>query len=239
MDRLNLQAEERIILGKKVARLRKLGKLPGHVFGKKVDTEHVTVDKKEFLKTFRLAGETGVIDLKIGAEKVRPVMVRGFEVDPITGEPTHIDFYQVNLSVKVTVPVPLVLIGDEPEKVKLGEAMVLQTLNEVQVEALPNDLIEKIEVNIASLQEVDDAITVASLTFDREKLNILADPEEVVVKLAPIVVEVIEEPIPVEGEAVEGAEGEVTEDGEEGTAKEGSEATEGESSQESSEPAKE
>ncbi len=187
MDRIALHADERTILGKKVKTLRKVGKLPGHVFGKKVNTEHVTVDLKDFLKTFITAGETGVIDLKIGSEKVRPVMVRGVEHDPITGQPLHVDFYQVNLSEKVTVPVPIELTGDEPEKVHLGEAIVLQTLSEVQVEALPTDLIEKLVVNIAPLQEIDDAITVGELTYDHSKLTILAEPEEVVVKLAPAI----------------------------------------------------
>src|SRR3990170_8636707 len=179
MDRLSLQAEERKILGKKVKNFRVVGKLPGHVFGKGLETEHVSVDGKTFLKTFKEAGETGLIDLKIGTEKVRPVMVREVQYDPVSGEPIHIDFYQVNLTQKVKVPVPLVLVGEQPESVHLGEAIVLQTLNEVEVEALPTDLVEKIEVDITSLKNIDDAITVGQLNFDRSKLTVLADPEAI------------------------------------------------------------
>lgn len=189
MDRLSLHAEERKVLGKKVKNLRKDGKLPGHVFGKGVDGESVSVDGKTFLKTFKEAGETGVIDLKIGAEKVRPVMVRGVQVDPVSGDPIHIDFYQVNLSQKVKVPVPLVLIGEQPESVHLGETIVLQTLQEIEVEALPTDLVENIEVDITSLKNVDDAITVGQLNYDRSKLTVSAPEEEIVVKLAPAVTE--------------------------------------------------
>lgn len=187
MDRISLHAEGRQILGKKVKKLRKDGKLPGHVFGKGVETEHVSVDGKTFLKTFKEAGETGLIDLKIGAEKIRPVLVRGVQYDPVSGHPIHIDFYQVNLSQKVKVPVPLVLIGDQPESVHLGEAIVLQTLNEVEVEALPTDLVEKIEVDIISLKNIDDAITIGQLQFDRNKLTVSVPDEEIVVKLAPAV----------------------------------------------------
>ena len=195
MDRLSLQAEERIILGKKVKNLRKDGKLPGHVFGKGLETEHVSVDGKTFLQIFKEAGETGVIDLKISklaadavdAEKVRPVMVRGIQYNPVSGEPVHIDFYQVNLTQKVKVPVPLVLIGEQPESVHLGETIVLQTLNEVQVEALPTDLVENIEVDITPLKNIDDAITVGQLSYDRSKLTIDAAEEDIVVKLAPAV----------------------------------------------------
>lgn len=182
-----MHAEERIILGKKVKKLRRDGLLPGHVFGKGVEGEMVTVSAHDFLKTFHQAGETGLIDLKIGKEKVRPVLVREVQYDPISGAPIHIDFYQVNLTEKVRVPVPLVLVGDEPEAVHLGEAIVLQTVNEVEVEALPTDLVEKIEVDIAPLKAIDDAITVGQLSVDRSKITIHADSEEIVVKLAPAV----------------------------------------------------
>ncbi len=187
MDRLSLQAQERKILGKKVKALRRDGKLPAHVFGKGVEGENVLISTKDFLKTFHEAGETGLIDLKIGTEKVRPVLVREVQYDPVEGNPIHVDFYQVNLAEKVKVPVPLVLIGEQPESVHLGEAIVLQTLNEVEVEALPTDLVEKIEIDITALKNVDDAITVAQLNFDRSKLTVHALDEEIVVKLAPAV----------------------------------------------------
>ncbi|MBI3103466.1 50S ribosomal protein L25 [Candidatus Daviesbacteria bacterium] len=223
MDRLSLQAQERVILGKKVKRLRKDGLLPGHVFGKRVDGETVAVDQKEFLRTFHLAGETGLIDLKIGTEKVRPVLIREVQHDPISGDLIHIDFYQVNLQEKVKVSVPLVLIGEQPESVHLGEAIVLQTLNEIEVEALPAEMVSKIEVDITPLKQIDDAITVGQLNYDRAKLTLQAEPEEIVVKLAPAVTAEMEklmeeqaaetaaaaaetaEGTPAEGEAVEGA----------------------------------
>lgn len=187
MDRLALHAEERQVLGKKVKKLRKDGNIPGHVFGKGVEGENVLILAKEFLKTFKEAGETGLIDLKIGKEKVRPVLIRDVQYDPVSGDPIHIDFFQVNLTQKVKAPVPLVLIGEQPEVIKLGEAISLQTINEVQVEALPTDLVEKIEVDISSLKAIDDAITIGQLSYDRSKLTILSQDEEIVVKLAPAV----------------------------------------------------
>lgn len=189
MDRLSLNAQERTILGKKVKKLRVDGLLPAHVFGKGVDGEVVVVKTTEFLKTFHQAGETGLVDLKIGAEKVRPVLIREVQYDPVTSKPIHIDFYQVNLSEKVKVSVPIVQIGEPAEAVHLGEAIILQTLNEVEVEALPTDLPEKIEVDITNLKQLDDAITLGQLNFDREKVSVEADPEEIVIKLAPAVSE--------------------------------------------------
>ena|SRR3989344_4227784 len=187
MDRLSLKAEERKVLGKKVKNLRKDGILPAHVFGKGVEGEIVSVDQKEFLKVFKVAGETGLIDLKIGTEKIKPVLIREVQYNPVSGDLIHVDFYQVNLLEKVKVSVPIVQIGEAPESVKLGETIVLQTLSEVEVEALPADLPENIEVDITSLKEIDDAITVGQLNYDHEKVTVHVDPEEIVVKLAPAV----------------------------------------------------
>lgn len=245
MDRIALKAQERDTLGKKVALLRKQGFLPGHVFGKNTDGENVTVNAKEFLQVYSQAGETGLVDLKIGEEKIRPVLVRGLQHDPYSGAILNIDFYQVNLREKVAVPVPVVLVGEEPESVHLGETVVLQPISELQVEALPTDLVENIEVDISALKQVDDAISVGDLKYDREKLTILAEPEEVVVKLAPAVTEemkaLLEEQEAEAQAATEIAEGEPGEgvekaQGEEGESL-GGESTEGgeEKSEEASE----
>lgn len=188
MNKISLQAEERTILGKKVKNLRKNGVIPAHVYGKKMQTEHVSVSEVDFIKVYKEAGETGLIDLKIGSEKIKPVMIKGVQIHAVTGNPLHIDFYQVDLSQKVTVPVPVILIGEQPETVKSGEAVVIQPLSEVEVEALPTSIPEKIEVDITSLKQIDDAILVAQLKAP-EGVTILADQEAVVVKLDTAITE--------------------------------------------------
>lgn len=222
MDKTALRAQERTILGKKVKILRKDGIIPGHVYGNKADGEAVSVVLKDFMKIYQQAGETGLVDLKIGDDRSKPVLIRGVQFDPISSEILNIDFYQVNLKEKVRVPVPIVLTGEEPESVKLGEHVILQNLNEVEVEALPTDLIEKIEVNIEVLKQVDDAITVDQLNYDRETLTVLADGEEVVVKLAPAVTEemkaLLEEQ---EAEAEAAQEAQAVEEGAEAEIEEG------------------
>lgn len=188
MQRIPLHAEERTILGKKVKGLRQQGFIPAHVFGKKLDTEHVSVKVLDFKKVYAAAGASGLVDLKIGEEKVRPVLIRDVQLDPLRGNPLHIDFYQVNLKEKVSVPVPIVLIGEEPELVHIGEAVVIQPLSEVEVEALPSELPENIEVDINKLQAIDDAILVSNLKIPAG-VAILTDPEAVVVKLDSAVTE--------------------------------------------------
>lgn len=232
MDRIPLKAQERTVFGKKVKQLRRNGLVPAHVFGNNTEVEHVSVNGKDFLSVFKRAGETGLVDLKIGEEKVRPVLIREIEHDPVRGELLHIGFYQVNLKEKVTVPVPIVLIEPEEgiESVKMGEAVVLQNLAEVEVEALPTDLIENIEVNISNLKNVDDAITVADLSYNRETITVLAEPEEVVVKLAPAVTEEMKALMEEQAAEAEAAAAEQA-------AEEGGEAKEGEAAEGEEEPA--
>lgn len=232
MDRQSLKAQERTVLGKKVKHLRKAGIIPAHIFGNTKDVEHVQINLKEFTQVIHKAGETGLIDLKIGEEKIRPVLIRETDFDPRTGGLTHVGFYQVNLKEKVTVAVPVVLVGEGPESVKMGEHVVLQNISEVEVEALPTDLIENIEVNINVLKNVDDAITVDQLSYDRSTITILTNPEEVVVKLAPAVTEEMQELLEEQDseaqaatEEAAAAEGEETA---ESTATEGNESPDGE-----------
>lgn len=238
MQRTPLKAQEREILGKHVNKLRRDGIIPAHVFGNKVETEHVSVKAVDFTKVYHQTGETGLIDLKIGEEKIRPVLVRDIQVHAVTGLPLHIDFYQVNLLEKVTVPVPVVLIGDELEIVHSGEAVVIQPIGEVEVEALPTELPEKIEVDISGLKAIDDAILVSQLSVP-EGVTILADPEAVVVKLDNAVTEEMKQLMEEQAaeaaaaaEAVapeEGAEAPVGEKGApEGEAAEGEQAPKGE-----------
>lgn len=240
MDKINLKADDRTVMGKKVKLLRKQGIIPGHVFGNTKEVEHVQVNAKDFIAVLKQAGETGLISLRIGEDKVRPVLIRETDFDPRTGNLTHIGFFQVNLKEKVTVPVPIVLVGEEPESVKMGEHIVLQNLSEVQVEALPGDLIENIEVNIEVLKNVDDAITVDQLNYNRELITVLAEGDEVVVKLAPAVTEemkaMLEEAdaeVAAAEEAAAGEEGAEKAEGEEGETAESSEENTTESGEQS------
>jgi large subunit ribosomal protein L25 len=95
MQRIPLKATERTVTGKKVRFLRRDGFVPGNVFGNKVDSEAVSIKKADFLKAYDEAGETGLIDLRIGEEKVRPVLIRQVQEDPVTDTILHVDFYQV------------------------------------------------------------------------------------------------------------------------------------------------
>ena len=87
MTKITLKSEKREIFGRKVSRLRKQGKIPANIFGKKIKSESITVDSKEFTSVFEKAGETQIIDL--GGKSV---LVSNIQIDPVSDEYIHIDF---------------------------------------------------------------------------------------------------------------------------------------------------
>jgi large subunit ribosomal protein L25 len=174
------------------------------------------VQKDEFGKVFKEAGETGLVTLKVGNEE-KPVLIHNVQLDPTTEDILHIDFLQVDLKEKVTAKVPLEIVGESPaEKQGLGTAVTVK--DEIEVEALPADLPEKFEIDSAILTEVDQAICVKDIKVDSSKVTVLDDPEDILVKVEPLRKEEVEAPpvveaVPVEGEAPAAAEGETAGEG--------------------------
>ena len=213
MSKTILKAEKRSVEGRKVKTLRNKGILPGNVFGKKVKSLAVQVDLKDFEKTCKEVGETGLLTLSIGTDE-RPVLIHNLQLHPISDESVHVDFLQVDLKVKVEADIPVELSGESPAE-KQGVGTVVQYVNEVKVEALPADLPEKFEVDTSGLAEVDQAIMVKDLSYDKAKVEVKTNPDEIVAKVEPPQKEeVVEAPVaPAEGEvptegAVEAGNGE-------------------------------
>ncbi len=214
-----LNATKREVLGKKVKKLRKEGILPGNVYGKELSSTALQVDMKTFIDLYKEVGGSGLVDLTIEG-KTSPVLIKSVQFEFRNHTPVHADFFQVNLKEKVKTMVPLVLIG-EAVAVTNNVGTLLQTLNEVEVEALPEALPENIEVNIEGLAEVNDQIMISDLKAP-EGVALTTDESQVVVKIAEIVVEAEPEP-----EVVEGEEGAAPAEGEESSTEESSEAKEG------------
>ena len=230
MEQTPLKAQPRKILGRKVKTLRHEGLIPAHVFGRKVKTTHVQVKATEFGKVFEKVGETGIIDLTVDSEK-KPVLVKNVQMHPVNDIPLHIDFYQVNLSEKVKVNVPLEIIGEAPAvHKKIG--VLLTPVSELEIEALPADLPENIQIDVSSFEKVGDEIKVKDLKVDRSKIEISADEELVVAQIGELVtreMEAVEAEVEAEqaeaaAEKAAVAEGEPRPEGREGAPAEGAEA---------------
>lgn len=184
MEKLKLSATKRNIVGRKVKKLRKEGVLPANLYGKKIASCSIQIPEKDFVLVFRKAGETGLIELTLENKK-HPVLIHHIQYHPVTNCPLHADFFQVDLKEKVATRVPLTIISEAPAvKDKIGT--LLQLISEIEVEALPTDLPDKIEVNVGKLVAVDQSIKVAELVVG-DKIKILTSPNLEIVKVAPLV----------------------------------------------------
>ena len=219
MKKEKLSVRKRTILGKKVKKLRKQGIVPAALYGKKVKSLSLEIDLKTLRQVYNKTGESGLIELLIEGEKEeRPVLIHNLQTDPLTEQILHTDFYQVDLKEKVTSTVPVVAKGEAPAVVE-RRGVLLQPLSEVEVEALPQDLPDHLEANIERLTEVDQAVLVKDLIFDKSKVTVLAKPEELVFKIGSLVTKEAEEELKAEEEAKAAAEvkeGETAEVKEEG-----------------------
>ncbi|MDP2947779.1 MAG: 50S ribosomal protein L25 [Nanoarchaeota archaeon] len=213
MEKITLKAKVRKEVGRKVKLLRKEGILPANIYGKKIKSESIQIDLKEFLDVYKKVGDT-----KLFYINERPVLVANIQKNPVSDALLHVDFHQVDLKEKVEAKVPIELTGESPaEKQSIGT--VVQYLNEIEVEALPTDLPDKFEIDISKLTEVDQSIHVKDLPYDKSKIEVKTDLEEILVKVEPPQKEEVVAPpvaeVPAEGE-VPVSEGEAAPEAEAG-----------------------
>jgi len=200
-DTNTLKIEPRAELRKRNRNLRAGGKVPGVIYGPGVHPVSVTLGEREFIRAFNKVGRTQLLDLVINQDTPRRVLVREVQYNPRSGRLVHVDFYQVNLKEKITADVPVMIVGVAPA-VQRGEGELLQNLHSLRVNCLPTDIPEHFECDVSGLEAVDETVRVGQIQAP-PAVEILNDPEEVVVKVAHIKVVVEEVP---EVEAVEGEE---------------------------------
>jgi large subunit ribosomal protein L25 len=231
-SRLNLAAEPRELTGKKVAILRRAGRLPGVVYGHGISSENVSVDAHEFDLLRRKAGQNALIDLSVHGKKARPVLVHDVQVHPVHRRPLHVDLFLVRMTEELTVDVPLVPIGTSNAIENLNGTLLHQ-MESVRVKALPDHLPQSIEYSIESLVDFEVSIKVSDLAIPGD-VTLLTDPEEVVAKVLPsrLQAEAAEDAEAAEA-AAEAVEGEAAPEGAEGEAQGGETAAESGGSTES------
>lgn len=186
MKSISLDAKVREITGKKVKKLRKEGFVPVTVYGNGIKSVSLSVPIKEFSVVYKQAGETGLVELKFNG-KSEHTLISNVQIHPVNRSVVHAEFHAVKLTEKIKANVPVELVG-ESSAVQNKVGVLLQTLNEIEVEALPTELPDKIEVEVGELSEIDQQVTVADLKIPSGVIA-LTPGEEVVVKVAPAVSE--------------------------------------------------
>ena len=198
-ERLAIAAEPREITGKKVKQLRRVGLTPAVIYGAS-EPVSVQLDTHTLYRVLRQSGGSNLIDVQLG-EETRTVLARDIQQHVTRGDLVHVDFLEVDLKVVITGEAELVAVGISGAMAE-GTGMVAFAIRTIEIEALPEDLVSEIEVDISLIETSDDVITIADLMVPKG-ITILADLDSTVASFSFARADVEEE----EEEDEEGLEG--------------------------------
>jgi large subunit ribosomal protein L25 len=198
--RLSLDAQPRTVIGKHVKYLRQQGLLPAVVYGKETAPISIQIDDRTFNLTYRKAGHTSLVDLNIPGQGELAAFVQDVQRHPVTRTIMHADFRVVDLKVVIGAEVPIYLTGTS-ELLENGQAVMNQTLAQLEVRALPANIPSYVEVDISGLESFDVSLTVNDIPVTGD-FEVVTDPETVVASLTPVRVRAAEEEEATEEEAL-------------------------------------
>lgn len=182
-DKLTLTLDPRTITGKANRHLRIEGKTPAVVYGHGLSSQVVAADSRLLEKLYTQAGGNKIVELKVGTDKVHNALIHQIQRDVVNGQIIHADFYIVKMNEKIKTSIPLHITG-ESTAVYQQEGTLVRPLESVEVEALPGNLPEHLEVDISVLDDFDKTITVGDLKAP-SGVEILTPPEELIAKVEP------------------------------------------------------
>ncbi len=172
-----IQTENREVFGKKLEPFRKKGKLPAVLYGPKEKTQPIFISLKDFKKLWNEAGESTVIQLNLDDTK-KEVLIQGVAMDPVKGEPVHVDFYAVQMDKPIQASVSLVFEGISPAVKNLGGILV-KVMHEIEVEALPKNLPHELSVDISTLANFEDKISAKAIILPKG-VKLISNPDETI-----------------------------------------------------------
>ena len=211
MDNVVLKATPRTATGRHVRALRRNGQLPAVIYGHNVEPINIAMDARDAAKVLGRLSSSSLVTIDV-AGKEYPSLVREKQMNYIKRNLIHVDFQVVSLTEKIRANVGIVLTGNSIA-VKDFNAMLINGLSELEVEAFPQDLPERVVVDIGTLNKIGDAIHVKDILLS-DKVTILSAPDEMVVlATAPAKEEVEEVVTPEEAVVAETTEPEVIEKG--------------------------
>ncbi len=190
MEKIVINATRRTVTGKKVGALRRAGKLPGVLYGYQTESTPILMDLRDSSRVLAHASSSQLITINLDGKEYA-TLVREKQRDFIKGNFLHVDFQVVSLTEKIRTSVGIELTGTSPA-VKDYNGVIVQELDEVEVEALPQDLPEKFTVDISRLTKIGDAIYVRDLNIP-SGIDIQNEPDEVVVIVTGAAPEISEE----------------------------------------------
>ncbi len=202
MEALTLKATKREVLGKKTRFLRRQGSTPTHLFGHGLESLALQCGTASLQQIIAQAGKTRLISLEIEDDRQpRSMFIREIQREICTGALLHVDFYQIKMKEKIKAEVPIVLTGEAPALKEKGRTLIYGVPG-LSIECLPDKLPPQVEVDLSTLEELDQTIYVRDITLGPD-IALTTDPDQMVVKISAVHVEKVEEVEEVE--EVEGA----------------------------------
>ncbi len=189
---IELTVKERMILGKKTKHLRAEGLIPAELFGHGIENKHLTVTSKDFLKVFKEAGENTVITLINEKGEKFQALIADVMRDHLSGSICTIDFHSVKKGEKIRAKVPIEFVGEAPA-VKHGLLLVKVT-DEIEIEALPEHIPHRFEVDLSNLSDASQSIALRDLTIS-EQVKAITPLESIIVTVTEPAKEKEETPI--------------------------------------------
>jgi large subunit ribosomal protein L25 len=211
MEKVVLKATTRTATGRQVAALRRSGLLPAVIYGHNVNPISISLEGREAGRVLGRLSSSSLITIDLEGKEY-PALVREKQQNYIKRNLIHVDFMVVSLTEKIRAKVGIILTGNSPA-VKDFNAMLINGLSELDVEAFPQDLPESITVDIGTLVKIGDGIHVRDIVLS-DKVQVMDTPDEMIVLATAPAKEEVEEVVAPEAEVLEeGAEPEVVEKG--------------------------
>jgi large subunit ribosomal protein L25 len=177
MEKVVLKATKREVIGKQVKAMRREGKLPAVIYGRHLEPISISLEAHSAGLALSKVSASSLVTLEVDGKEY-PALVRERQRDYIKGVLTHVDFLAVDMNEKLRTSVGLAFVGVSPA-VKDYNGILVHNLERLEVECLPGDLPERINVDISLLKQIGDIFRVKDLTIS-DKIRILADEEETI-----------------------------------------------------------
>ncbi|MDY6877513.1 MAG: 50S ribosomal protein L25 [Chloroflexota bacterium] len=191
-EQVELTAEKRSVLGKQVRQLRRQGWVPAVMYGHDFVSMPLQFEAGNLTRVLSQVGGSQLIRIKVkGQKQPEMALVRDVQRDCIRGTLMHVDFYRVMMTERLTAEVPLSITGESPV-MERKEGILLHGISTIEVECLPGDLVDAIEVDLSDLVEIDQALYVRDLAVPAG-IEVLTSLEEMIVRVAPLEAEEEEE----------------------------------------------
>lgn len=177
MEKVVLQATKRDVVGKQVKALRREGKLPAVIYGRHTDPISINLDAHSASLSLGKLSSSSLVTINLdGTEHI--ALVREKQRDFIKNRLLHVDFLAVSLAEKLRTAVSIRFVGVSPA-VKDHNAVLVHNLEQIEVECLPGDLPERIEIDISVLERPGEGIRLRDVQVS-DKIRLLADPDTMV-----------------------------------------------------------